>query len=236
MYKLMIIEDDIKLSSLVKEYFEKYDYKVYEVREFKDIKKEFDEINPDLLLLDINLPYYDGFYLCRVIRKKSNIPIIIVSARNGEMDQVMGIELGADDYISKPFKLEILMSKVKAALRRSYGEYSIKISNELRINKFNLDESSFRMNYKENSVELSKNEYKLVKKFIENKDKIVTREELLEVLWDDTSFVDDNSLTVNITRIKNKFMELGIEDVVKTKRGVGYFFNSSSIEEGDCDE
>jgi len=235
MHKLMIIEDDIKLCSIVKEYFEKYDYKVYELKEFKDIEKQFDEVNPDLLLLDINLPYYDGFYLCRVIRKKSNVPIIIVSARNGDMEQVMGIELGADDYITKPFKLEILLSKVKAALRRSYGEYSIKGSNELRINKFNLDESSFKMNYKESSVELSKNEYKLVKKFLENKDKIITREELLEVLWDDTSFVDDNSLTVNITRIKNKFIELGIEDAVKTKRGVGYVLNSSAIE-GEFDE
>ena len=236
MYKLMIIEDDMKLSSIVKEYFEKYDYRVYELKEFKDIEKQFEEVNPDLILLDINLPYYDGFYLCRVIRKKSNVPIIIVSARNGDMEQVMGIELGADDYITKPFKLEILLSKVKAALRRSYGEYSAKGSNELGINKFNLDESSFKMSYKESSVELSKNEYKLVKKLIENKDKIVTREELLEVLWDDSSFVDDNSLTVNITRIKNKFLELGIEDVVKTKRGVGYFLNSASIEEGDCDE
>jgi len=236
MYKLMIIEDDMKLSSIVKEYFEKYDYKVFDIKEFKDIEKQFEEVNPDLILLDINLPYYDGFYLCRVIRKKSNVPIIIVSARNGDMEQVMGIELGADDYITKPFKLEILLSKVKAALRRSYGEYSAKGSNELRINKFNLDESSFKMSYKESSVELSKNEYKLVKKLTENKDKIVTREELLEVLWDDSSFVDDNSLTVNITRIKNKFLELGIEDVVKTKRGVGYFLNSSSLEEGDCDE
>ena len=236
MYKLMIIEDDMKLCSIVKEYFEKYDYKVFDIKEFKDIEKQLEEVNPDLLLLDINLPYYDGFYLCRVIRKKSNIPIIIVSARDGAMEQVMGIELGADDYITKPFKLEILLSKVKAALRRSYGEYSVKGSSELRINKFSLDESSFKMNYKDNSVELSKNEYKLIKKLVENKNKILSREELLEVLWDDSSFVDDNSLTVNITRIKNKFLELGIEDVVKTKRGVGYFFNSSSLEEGDCDE
>ena len=230
MYKLMIIEDDIKLSLIVREYLEKYNYAVHEITDFKNIEEQFERINPDLVILDINLPYYDGFYLCRVIRKKSNAPIIIVSARNGEMDQVMGIELGADDYITKPFKLEILLSKVKAALRRSYGEYSIKASNELRINKLTLDESSFKMSYNESSVELSKNEYKLVKKFIENKDKIITREELLEVIWDDSSFVDDNSLTVNVTRIKNKFMEIGIDDVVKTKRGVGYLFNSAAIE------
>jgi len=230
MYKLMIIEDDIKLSLIVREYLEKYNYAVHEITDFKNIEEQFERINPDLVILDINLPYYDGFYLCRVIRKKSNAPIIIVSARNGEMDQVMGIELGADDYITKPFKLEILLSKVKAALRRSYGEYSIKASNELRINKLTLDESSFKMSYNESSVELSKNEYKLVKKFIENKDKIITREELLEVIWDDSSFVDDNSLTVNVTRIKNKFVEIGIQDVVKTKRGVGYLFNSAAIE------
>lgn len=235
MYKLMLIEDDIKLSSFIKEYLEKYKYIVYEQQDFNSIEQEFEIIKPDLVILDINLPYCDGFYLCRAIRQKSKVPIIITSARSGEMDQVMAIELGADDYITKPFKLEILMAKVKAALRRAYGEYSLKESNELRINGLYLDENSFKMSYKNKSIELSKNEYKLVKKFIENKDKIISRDELFEELWDDFTFVDDNTLTVNITRIKNKFMELGVKDIIKTKRRVGYLFNYSVLD-GDGNE
>ncbi|MDP4143340.1 MAG: response regulator transcription factor [Bacillota bacterium] len=233
MYKLMLIEDDIKLRELTKEYIEKFGYDVFEIKEFHNIEEQFKELKPDIVLLDINLPYFDGFYLCRAIRKESNIPIIITSARSGDMDQVMAIELGADDYITKPFKFEILLAKIKAALRRAYGEYSAK-EDILKVNKLILDENSFKMSYGEKCVELSKNEYKLVKKFIENKDRFISREELFKELWDYSTFVDDNTLTVNVTRIKNKFLELGLRDIIKTKRGVGYIFNYAVIEvEGD---
>lgn len=235
MYRLMLIEDDMKLSALVKEFIEKYGYEVYEQEDFNNIEKQFELLKPDLVILDINLPYYDGFYLCRAFRKKSKVPIIITSARSGEMDQVMAIELGADDYITKPFKFEILLSKIKSALRRTYGEYSLKESTELRIKGLCLDENSFKMSYKGKSVELSKNEYKLVKKIIENKNRIIEREELFSELWDDLTFVDDNTLTVNISRIKNKFLELGISDIIKNKRRVGYMFNYAAID-GENDE
>jgi len=230
MYNILIIEDDDKLQSLLKEYLEKYDYKISTINDFKDIEKQFDQINPDLVLLDINLPYFDGFYVCRVLRRKSSIPIIIISARTGEMEQIMGMELGADDYIVKPLNTEILLSKIKAALRRSYGEYSKKEISCLKINNFSLDENSFKILFNNNAVELSKNEFKLVKKLMESKDKIVTREELLEELWDDSTFVDDNTLTVNVTRIKSKFIELGLKEIIKTKRGAGYIFDSAILE------
>lgn len=233
MYKIMLIEDDIVLSSMIKEYIEKYGYIVYEQKEFDNIEKKFDEIKPHLVLLDINLPYYDGFYICRAIRKKSSVPIIITSARSGEMDQVMAIEFGADDYITKPLKLEVLLAKVKAAFRRVYGEYSAKESNDLLMGKLRLDTNNFNMCYNKKNVELSKNEYKIIKKFVENKDRVITREELFEELWDDLTFVDDNTLTVNITRVKAKFMELGINDIIKNKRGVGYIFNYSKLEGED---
>ncbi|WP_027625250.1 response regulator transcription factor [Clostridium lundense] len=227
MYKILLVEDDEKLKEHIKEYLKRYDYDVITVEDYKEIEKQFDEINPDLVLLDINLPYYDGFYFCRIFRKKSINPIIIISARTEEAEQVMGIELGADDYITKPFSLQLLLVKVKACFRRSVGEYVKK--NNSHVNALFLDESNYKLFYKDKEIELSKNECKLIKKLIEEKDKIVSREELLEILWDDTVFVDDNTLTVNVTRVKNKLKDIGIEDAIKTKRGIGYFLQSHQI-------
>ncbi len=230
MYKILIIEDDQSLQALLKEYLEKYEYKVSTISDFKNIESQFEQINPDLVLLDINLPYFDGFYLCRTMRRKSSVPIIIMSARTGEMEQIMGIELGADDYVIKPFNTDILHSKIKAALRRTYGEYSKSDIGGFQFNKFSLDDNSFKINYNSVTSELSKNEYKLLKKLLDKRDKIVSREELLEELWDDSSFVDDNTLTVNVTRIKNKLADIGLSDIIKTKRGTGYYFDSSLLE------
>jgi DNA-binding response OmpR family regulator len=230
MYKIMLIEDDTALSCLIKEHLEKYGYIAYGQEDFNNIEEQFEILKPDLVLLDINLPYYDGFYFCRSIRKKSRVPIIITSARSGEMDQVMAIELGADNYITKPLKFEILLAKIKAALRRTYGEYAVKEQKDLRVKGLSINENSLKMDYMGNTIELSKNEYILIRKFIENKDRIISREELFEELWDDSCFVDDNTLTVNITRIKNKFLELGVRDIIKTKRKVGYIFDYAVLE------
>lgn len=233
MYKIMVIEDDEKLRQLIKECLLKYGYTPICVEDFKSIEEQFEKENPHMVILDINIPYFDGFYLCRIFRRKSKIPIIISSARNGEMDQVMGIELGADDYITKPFNIELLYIKVKAALRRAYGEYAETGPKKatLSVEGLSLDESSFKIYYKDLSADLSKNEFKLMKKFLENPDIIIPREDLLSELWDDSSFVDDNTLTVNVTRIKAKLLELGIKDVIKTKRGSGYIFDTGSIKD-----
>ncbi|WP_035289685.1 response regulator transcription factor [Clostridium sp. KNHs214] len=227
MYKIFLIEDDEKLQEHIKEYLERYDYQVETVEDYKKVEEQFYSINPDLVLLDINLPYYDGFYFCRILRRKNTIPIIIISARTAEAEQVMGIELGADDYITKPLSLQILLAKIKACFRRSCGEY-VK-NNNISINGLTLDESNYKIIYENKELEFSKNECKLIKKLIEDKDKVVTREKLLEILWDDTVFVDDNTLTVNVTRVKNKLRDVGIENAIKTKRGVGYFIDSKSI-------
>lgn len=226
MYKIYLVEDDISLRDHIKEYLEKYDYEVFIVKDYKAIEDEFDEINPDLVLLDINLPYYDGFYFCRAIRKKSKAPIIFISARTEDIEQIMAMELGGDDYIAKPFNLQLLLTKINAFLRRVYGEYGKTEEHQIAVNGLSLDERNFKIYYKNELLELSKNEFKLLKELMKNKDQIVTREDLLSILWDEEAFVDYNTLTVNVTRVRNKLKELGIQDAIKTKRGVGYVFES----------
>ena len=230
MYKILVIEDDQKLQIHIKDFLQRYNYEVKLVHDFMNIDKKISKFEADLILLDINLPYYDGFHLCRLIRKESNVPIIIISARSGDVEQVMGIELGADDYITKPFNIEILLAKIKAALRRAYGEYNQTQNHTYSFQGLLLDQENFKLKYKNSEIELTKNEFKLLKMLIENKDKIVNREVLLNELWDDSHFVDDNTLTVNVTRVKHKFEELGVKDIIKTKRGIGYFFDSTILE------
>lgn len=232
MNKLCIVEDDFKLCELVKGYLEDKGYEVYAVEDFINIEDEINREKPNLILLDINLPYFDGYYVCRDIRSKSNIPIIIISARSGEKDQVLAIDLGADDYVTKPFKLEILHSKIKAVLRRTYGEYASSNKESEKLDLY-LNEKDFTVNFKGKTIELSKNEFKLINKFLLNPGKVIKRGELFQELWDDETFVDENTLTVNITRTKNIFKELGIKDIIKTKRGVGYIFDDSVLKEGE---
>lgn len=230
MDKICIIEDDFKLCELVKTYLEDKGFYVYIVEDFINIEEEISRENPKLILLDINLPYVDGYYVCRDVRSKSNIPIIIISARSGEKDQILAIDLGADDYVTKPFKLEILHSKIKAVLRRTYGEYA---SNNKYIEDevLYLDEKRFTINFKDRVIELTKNEFKLINKFLLNPGKVIKRATLFQELWDEDTFIDENTLTVNITRIKNIFKELGIRDIIKTKRGVGYIFDDGVLKE-----
>lgn len=225
MYKILLIEDDVQLSNLIQDHLERYGYLVYQPVNFTNIVEEFTRLQPDLVLLDINLPYYDGYYLCRSIRSQSTVPILIISARSQELDQIMAIELGADDYITKPFTFEMLQSKVKAAVRRVYGEYAAKDANNTCVGALCLDANTLTLTYLEKKVELSKNEYKLMKKLIDHHDAFVSREELIEEVWDAVTFVDDNTLTVNITRMKSKLAELGIKDAIKSRRGAGYLLH-----------
>lgn len=223
MYKILVIEDDKKLCEFTKEYLGRYNYEVFSINNFKKVEEEFEKVKPDLVLLDINLPYYDGFNLCRIFRRKSKAPIIFMSARGSEVEQIRGLEIGADDYITKPFSFELLLAKVQASIRRVYGEYSEDSLQVFEVNGITLDKNTFKMSYGNRSIDLTKNELKLISKLLKSVDKVVTREELLEELWDESSFVDDNTLTVNVTRVKNKLNEIGIENVVKNKRGIGYY-------------
>ncbi len=225
MHKIMLIEDDRQLSELVGGHLERYGYVIYQPTDFQHIMEGFAKAQPDLVLLDINLPYYDGYFLCRSIRQQSTVPIIIISARSTEMDQIMAIELGADDYITKPFTFDLLHSKVKATMRRVYGEYAGKDSGSLTVGSLKINSQTLAAHFEGKREELSKNEYILLKKLMEQHNTFIPRETLIEEVWDSLIFVDDNTLTVNMTRIKQKLSSLGLPKVITSKRGVGYMLS-----------
>ncbi|WP_297437542.1 response regulator transcription factor [uncultured Clostridium sp.] len=220
--KILVIEDDLKLKKYVKEYLEAYEYEVEIINNFNNIMEVVKNFEADLILLDINLPVFDGFYFLRLIRKLYKTPIIILSARSEEGEQIRGMELGADDYVIKPFSIGVLLAKINASLRRNNDYKTSDIASNCGIT---LNEESMKLTFKEDIIDLTKNEYKILKAFLSNVGKVVTREELLSILWDDITFVDDNTLTVNITRVKRKLAEIGIKDNIATKRGIGYVFN-----------
>lgn len=223
MYNIMLVEDDVKLGTLMKNHIEKYGYEVCVVNDFLNIKGEFIKNDPQIVLMDINLPFYDGFYWCRDIRTLSNVPIIFISSRESDMDQVMAIENGGDDYITKPFSYDLLMAKIKSVIRRVYGSYSESTNNEMfEVNGLFIYINQNVVEFNKKNIELSKKEFQLLYCLLKNVNKIVSRETLLEVLWNDVDFVDDNTLSVNITRLRKRLEELDIIDVIETKRGQGY--------------
>ncbi len=223
MVKIMIVEDDMKIAELLSTHVAKYGYEGIIVSDFQNVLNIFLEEQPELVLLDINLPSFDGYYWCRQIRTVSNAPIIFVSARTGEMDQVMAIENGGDDYITKPFHLDVVMAKVKSALRRGYGEYASAAESDcLGVNGLLLFPSQHVVEWQGQQTELTKNEFYLLECLMKQANQYVTREELLEALWDEVAFVDDNTLTVNVKRVRKKLEELGIKNAIVTKRGYGY--------------
>lgn len=220
MNKILIVEDDEKLRSELEIFLNKNGYKAQSLGKFDDTIEDILKINPDLLLLDINLPNTDGEYICKEIRKQSDMPIIIVTSRDNEIDELISINYGADHYITKPFNIQILLAKIASLLRRSsmLGEINEKIDAK----DFILNTAKSMIEKDGKSIELTRNEYKVLKYFVQNREKIVSREEIMECLWDDESFIDDNTLTVNITRLRNKLGELGLKELIETKRGQGY--------------
>lgn len=218
--RILLIEDDLKLKKYISEYLKAYDYNVDTVENFDDVMGYITKINPDLIILDINLPKFDGFYFLKLIRKLYKIPVIILSARSDEGEQIRGMELGADDYVTKPFSIGILLAKINALLRRvkDYNE------EEIEVGELTLINNSMKLKYKNQIIELTKNEYRILNILIKNIEKVVSREELLEALWDDSNFIEDSTLTVNMTRVKKKLSDLGINNSIVTKRGVGYVF------------
>jgi len=221
MFKIMIIEDDSTLKKKVAESLTKWGYEVYPINDLENVIEEFKLCDPHLVLLDINLPFYDGFHWCNEIRKFSKTPIIFISSRDSNMDVIMGVNLGADDYIQKPFSIDILIAKVNALLRRTYN-FAESNSNKIVHNGVVLDLSTASIEFSNNSIELTKNEVKILHERMKSNGKIVSRDKLMKKLWDSDWFVDDNTLTVNVNRIRSKLKDIGLENFIETKRGLGY--------------
>ena len=220
MKEILLIEDDLDLARELLLSLNKWGFKVYQIERFDDILKEFLEKKPMLVIMDVNLPYFDGFYWCEKIRDISKVPIIFLSSRDSNMDVIMGMNNGGDDYITKPFSVEVLISKINALLRRSYDYVSS--DSLLYYDDIILDTEKCILKRGDKSIELTKNELKILSLLIKNKDKVVSRDKIMMSLWDDDEFVNDNTLTVNITRLRNKLKYIGIEDFIKTKKGLGY--------------
>lgn len=221
MAKIMIIEDDPSISKLISENLNKWHLDNYVTENFETIMEQFKDYQPDLILLDINLPVFDGYYWNQEIRKVSKIPIIIISSRNSNMDQIMAMNMGADDFVEKPFSVDILIAKINALLRRTY-DFTKNSSDVIEYNGLKLNLSNGTVEIGDEKIDLSKNEYKLLQRLLRDQGKIVTREQLLNFMWDDERFVDDNTLTVNINRLRTKISQFGLENYIVTKVGQGY--------------
>ncbi|MCC0649794.1 response regulator transcription factor [Clostridioides sp. ZZV15-6598] len=227
-HKIYIVEDDISISTLLKDYIEKYGFEVVVEENFDNIITTFVNFKPDLVLLDVNLPKFDGFYWCRCIRQQSNIPIIFVSARDSNLDQIRALESGADDYITKPFYYDVVMAKIKSQIRRVYGEYSPKIDERiLELDGLKFYPERLEIELENKTLVITKKEGILLECLIKKYPKVVSRDYLLEKIWDDIEFVEENTLNVNVRRIRKRFEELGINDAVQTVRGVGYKLNKN---------
>ncbi len=216
----MIVEDDITIAKAIADYLGRWDYDATYIKDFKNITKQVIAFDPQLILLDVMLPYYNGFYWCTEIRKLSKVPIIFISSASDNMNIVMAMNMGGDDFIAKPFDLDVLTAKINALIRRSYsfrGQVHYIEHNGVMLN---LGDTT--ISYENKKIELTKNDYKIIQILMENPGKVVTREEIMQRLWENDNFVDDNTLTVNINRLRKKLLDIGLDHFIITKKGIGY--------------
>lgn len=220
MYRILIVEDDTVIAKTMKQTIETWGYEVENVTNFKDVLSDFISFDPQLVLLDISLPFYNGYHWCSEIRKLSKVPIIFISSASDNMNIVMAMNLGADDFITKPFDLMVLTAKVQALLRRTYDFAGQ--SNLIEHRGVILNTSDATMSYQGERIDLTRNEYKILLFLLENKGQVVSREALMAKLWETDSYVDENTLTVNITRLRRKLASAGVDNFIVTKKGLGY--------------
>ncbi len=220
MYKILIVEDDMVIAKTVKTHLESWGYEVEYITDFQNVMSHFVSYDPQLVLLDISLPFVNGFTLCNEIRKLTKVPIIFISSASDNMNIVMAISMGGDDFIAKPFDLTILTSKVQALLRRTYDFTGQTNLLEHRGAIVNTNDAT--LTYNGQKIDLTKNDQKILHVLLENKGKTVSRDVLMTRLWETDSFIDDNTLTVNINRLRKKLEAIGLHDFIKTKKGLGY--------------
>lgn len=226
MQKVLIVEDDEKLRNELEIFLNNNGYQAESLKTFDNTINDILEINSNLILLDINLPSADGEYICKEIRKQSDMGIIIVTSRDNELDELLSINYGADHYITKPFNIQILLAKINSLLRRTNSNNEAK--EKINAKDFILNISNSTIEKNDKIIELTKNEYKILKYLIENRGKIVSREDIMDSLWESESFIDDNTLSVNVTRLRNKLEELDLKELIETKRGQGYILKGEN--------
>lgn len=220
MYRILIVEDDRGIADGIRTQLELWDLEARAVSDFRGVTAEFAEYEPHLVLMDISLPFYDGYYWCAEIRRVSRVPIIFISSASDNMNILMAMNMGADDFIAKPFDQSILVAKVQAMLRRSYDFAAAAPVLEHRGALLNVNDGTFV--YKNQQIALSKNEYRILLVLMSSRGRVVSREKLMETLWQTDEFVDENTLTVNVNRLRKKLQRAGLEDFIGTKFGVGY--------------
>ena len=220
MYKILVVEDDNTIVDKMSQYLRKWGYEVVTIQDFQNVFGEFAKEEPHLVLMDIGLPFYNGYYWCGEIRKISQVPIIFISSASDNMNVVMAVNMGGDDFVCKPFDLEILAAKIQAILRRTYS-----FQNQMNVLEYHdviLNLSDFSLFYAGKRKELSKNEFRVLQILFENAGNPVSREKIMRRLWDNEWFVDENTLTVNVNRLRKALEEIGLVDFIVTKKGLGY--------------
>lgn len=219
--KVMIVEDDHGIRELLTESLNKWNFEVVAIDTFENVLEDFLHEKPAIILLDINLPFFDGFYWCNKIREVSQVPIIFISSRESHMDMIMAMNMGGDDFIQKPFDTEVLIAKIRALLRRSYS-YTETQANVLEHHGVILNLNDLNLFYGDKKAELTKTEFVILHLLMKNAGKIVSRNKIMRTLWKHEQFIDNNTLSVNITRLRKKLTHLGIENFITTKKGEGY--------------
>lgn len=220
MYKLLIVEDDTVIAGSIQQHMESWGYEAICVEDFQGVLQTFVAENPQLVLMDISLPFYNGYHWCDEIRKISKVPIIFISSASDNMNIVMAVNMGGDDFVAKPFDLNVLQAKIQALLRRTYDFAGDSALMEHKGMIF--DTGKGLVTFADARIELTKNEMGILRTLLEQKGRIVTRDKLMEKLWESDSFIDDNTLTVNVARLRKKLEEIGVQDMIKTRKGIGY--------------
>lgn len=220
MYKILIVEDDSAIASAMEQQMASWGFTVKCVENFQNVLGEFTEFSPELVLLDISLPFFNGYHWCSEIRRISRVPIVFLSSASDNMNIVMAMNMGGDDFIAKPFDFHVLLAKIQAILRRTYdfGQEEAVLSHREAV----LNKSDASLTYHGEKIDLTKNEYRILLTLMEQKGKVVSREALMQKLWETDSFVDENTLTVNVTRLRKKLDGAGLKDFIITKKGMGY--------------
>lgn len=220
MYRIFLVEDDQTIAQTVSQYLNQWGYETVCAEDFRHVTEEFCRLDPQLVLLDIGLPFYNGFHWCKEIRKHSKVPVVFLSSAGDNMNIVMAMNMGADDFITKPFDLTVLVAKLQAILRRTYTFQGQLTVLEHKGAVLNLSDAS--LNYQGNKIDLTKNDFKILQILMEKTGSVVSREDIMKRLWESDSYIDDNTLTVNMTRLRRKLEGYGLADFITTRKGLGY--------------